>query len=216
MLRRWTKANGRIMEERLIAAVADYPELYNSTLSSYKDVEKKAKAWRAVSLQVELAEEDCRRKWKSLRDMFIKDKRSEQRRRASGGIHRSWKYSWQMAFLTPFIQSRTSQASVAMDDLDEDREDEDKEEEKMEGGGGGGGNSGFAIQEMEGEHGEVDPPTSWQGPRRKRRWPGEGLEGAEDEMFLLSLLPYLKRLSYEKKSAIKLKFHQLLYEAEFQ
>ncbi|KAG5846337.1 MADF and BESS domain-containing protein [Anguilla rostrata] len=212
MLRGWTKANGRIMEERLIAAVADYPELYNSTLSSYKDADKKAKAWRAVSLQVELPEEDCRRKWKSLRDMFIKDKRSEQRRRASGGIHRSWKYSWQMAFLTPFIQSRTSQASAAMDELDEDRDDDDKDEEKMEGGG----NPSFVIHEIEGEHSEADPPAGWQGSRRKRRWQVDGLEGAEDEMFLLSLVPYLKRLPYEKKSAIKLKFHQLLYEAEFQ
>lgn len=160
-------------------------------------------------------EEDCRRKWKSLRDMFIKDKRSEQRRRASGGIHRSWKYSWQMAFLTPFIQSRTSQSSAALDELDEERDDDDKDEEKMEGGGGGG-NPSFVIHEMEGEQGEMDPPAGWQGGRRKRRWQVDGLEGAEDEMFLLSLVPYLKRLSYEKKSAIKLKFHQLLYEAEFQ
>ena len=134
--------------------------------------------------------------------MFIKDKRSEQRRRASGGIHRSWKYSWQMAFLTPFIQSRTSQASAALDEEDE----EEKDEEKLERSG----NSSFVIHEIEGEPGELDPP------RRKRRWQVDGLEGAEDEMFLLSLVPYLKRLSYEKKSAIKLKFHQLLYEAEFQ
>lgn len=42
------------MEERLIAAVSDYPELYNSTLNSYKDSARKAKAWRAVSLQVEI------------------------------------------------------------------------------------------------------------------------------------------------------------------
>ncbi len=42
------------MEERLIAAVSDYPELYNSTINSYKDVARKAKAWRAVSLQVEI------------------------------------------------------------------------------------------------------------------------------------------------------------------
>lgn len=42
------------MEERLIAAVSDYPELYNSTINSYKDAARKAKAWRAVSLQVEI------------------------------------------------------------------------------------------------------------------------------------------------------------------
>lgn len=42
------------LEERLISAVSDYPELYNSTLNSYKDADRKAKAWRAVSLQVEM------------------------------------------------------------------------------------------------------------------------------------------------------------------
>lgn len=41
------------MEERLIYAVSLYPELYNSSLSSYKDYSKKADAWRSVSLQSE-------------------------------------------------------------------------------------------------------------------------------------------------------------------
>lgn len=46
------------LEERLISAVSDYPELYNSTLNSYKDTDRKAKAWRAVSLQVEMPGND--------------------------------------------------------------------------------------------------------------------------------------------------------------
>ncbi|XP_051954016.1 MADF and BESS domain-containing protein [Xyrauchen texanus] len=199
------------MEERLIAAVSDYPELYNSTINSYKDSTRKAKAWRAVSLQVDIPEEDCRRRWKSLRDMFIKDKRSEQRRRVSGTSHRSWKYSWQMSFLTPFIQSR----SLATDEPEEDRDDEDKEEERT-----ADGNSSFVEQDFEGDHGMLDGSSQYsasgsQGPGRKRKWQMEGTEDLEDEMFLFSLLPYLRRLPYAKKSAVKLKIHQLLYEAEF-
>ncbi|XP_016317156.1 uncharacterized protein LOC107669446 [Sinocyclocheilus anshuiensis] len=199
------------MEERLIAAVSDYPELYNSTINSYKDAARKAKAWRAVSLQVEIPEEDCRRRWKSLRDMFIKDKRAEQRRRASGTSHRSWKYSWQMSFLTPFIQSR----SLASDEPEEDREEEDKEEETS-----ADGNSSFVVQDFEGDHGMLDGSSHYsasgsQGSGRKRKWQMEANEDLEDEMFLFSLLPYLRRLPYAKKSAVKLKIHQLLYEAEF-
>ncbi|XP_026097047.1 uncharacterized protein LOC113068529 isoform X1 [Carassius auratus] len=219
------------MEERLIAAVSDYPELYNSTINSYKDVARKAKAWRAVSLQVEIpavacashhaclqqcllclcAEEDCRRRWKSLRDMFIKDKRAEQRRRASGTSHRSWKYSWQMSFLTPFIQSR----SLASDEPEEDRDEEDKEDESP-----ADGNSAFGVQDFEGDHGMLDTSSHYsasgsQGSGRKRKWQMEANEDLEDEMFLFSLLPYLRRLPYAKKSAVKLKIHQLLYEAEF-
>uniref|UniRef100_A0A9J7ZTT4 Dispatched homolog 1 (Drosophila) n=1 Tax=Cyprinus carpio carpio TaxID=630221 RepID=A0A9J7ZTT4_CYPCA len=194
------------MEERLIAAVSDYPELYNSTINSYKDAARKAKAWRAVSLQVEIPEEDCRRRWKSLRDMFIKDKRAEQRRRASGTSHRSWKYSWQMSFLTPFIQSR----SLATDEPEEDRDDEDKEEEST-----ADGNSAFGVQDFEGDHGMLDGSSHYsasgsQGSGRKRKWQMEANEDLEDEMFLFSLLPYLRRLPYAKKSAVKLKIHQLL------
>ncbi|XP_016399326.1 transcription factor Adf-1 isoform X1 [Sinocyclocheilus rhinocerous] len=199
------------MEERLIAAVSDYPELYNSTINSYKDAARKAKAWRAVSLQVEIPEEDCRRRWKSLRDMFIKDKRAEQRRRASGTSHRSWKFSWQMSFLTPFIQSR----SLASDEPEDDRDEEDKEEETT-----ADGNSSFVAQDFEGDHGMLDGSSHYsasgsQGSGRKRKWQMEANEDLEDEMFLFSLLPYLRRLPYAKKSAVKLKIHQLLYEAEF-
>ncbi|XP_056118818.1 uncharacterized protein LOC143728689 [Siphateles boraxobius] len=203
------------MEERLIAAVSDYPELYNSTINSYKDAARKAKAWRAVSLQVEIPEEDCRRRWKSLRDMFIKDKRAEQRRRASGTSHRSWKYSWQMSFLTPFIQSR----SLAVDEPEEDRDEEEKEEEEEEEEERTAhGNSSF--QDFEADHGMLDGSSHYsasgsQGTGRKRKWQMEANEDLEDEMFLFSLLPYLRRLPYAKKSAVKLKIHQLLYEAEF-
>ncbi|KAG1941871.1 MADF and BESS domain-containing protein [Pimephales promelas] len=202
------------MEERLIAAVSDYPELYNSTINSYKDAARKAKAWRAVSLQVEIPEEDCRRRWKSLRDMFIKDKRAEQRRRASGTSHRSWKYSWQMSFLTPFIQSR----SLAVDEPEEDRDEEEKEDEEEEEERTAHGNSSF--QDFEADHGMLDGSSHYsasgsQGTGRKRKWQMEANEDLEDEMFLFSLLPYLRRLPYAKKSAVKLKIHQLLYEAEF-
>ncbi|KAL2082724.1 hypothetical protein ACEWY4_022542 [Coilia grayii] len=212
------------LEERLISAVSDYPELYNSTLNCYKDADRKAKAWRAVSLQVEMPEEDCRRKWKSLRDMFIKDKRSEQRRRASGGTHRSWKYSWQMAFLTPFIQSKAGPSIAAIDDPDDERDEEDREDERP-----ADGNSSFVIHEVEGEHSGLDgsshshshththyPPSGSHSSSRKRKWQVDTPDNLEDEMFLFSLLPYLRRLPYTKKSAVKLKIHQILYEAEFQ
>ncbi|KPP62202.1 hypothetical protein Z043_119624 [Scleropages formosus] len=198
------------VEERLIAAVSDYPELYNSTLSSYKDPERKAHAWRAVSLQVELPEEDCRKKWKSLRDVFIKDKRSEQRRRASGGTHRSWKYRRQMAFLTPFIQSRSSSSGLAAQDLEDDGEKSAVSN-----------NSATGLPQTDGEISDTEKTLNLSASvlqaLKQARCQEEdgGLDGTEDEMFLMSLLPHLKRLPYEKKCAVKLKFHQLLYEAEF-
>lgn len=41
-------------------------------------------------------------------------------------------------------------------------------------------------------------------------------ESDEDQMFLLSLLPRLKKLSAERKAYVQMKFTQVLYEVEFQ
>uniref|UniRef100_A0AAY4C8L6 Transcription factor Adf-1 n=1 Tax=Denticeps clupeoides TaxID=299321 RepID=A0AAY4C8L6_9TELE len=190
------------MEERLIYAVSAYPELYNTALSSYKDFSKKAEAWRAVSLQTQLPEEDCRRKWKSLRDMFIK----EQRRQATGGSTRRWKYTDQMDFLTPFIQSRSPISNFSAGETEDDREHDKDMNNDM----------GAITSKMKDAEMPPNFPVSsmlWSG---QKRWDLSIQEGNEDEMFLLSLLPHLKKLPHEKKCAVKLKFHQLLYEAEFQ
>lgn len=38
----------------------------------------------------------------------------------------------------------------------------------------------------------------------------------EDELFLLSLLPSLKRLNIKKRMEVRMKFQQVLYAAEFE
>lgn len=115
-----------------------------------------------------------------------------------------------MAFLTPFIQSRSSMSNFSVVEPDDDRDD-DKEMNN---------NTGHVSQKMRGDLRDAETPPNfpvssalWSG---QKRWELNGQEGNEDEMFLLSLLPHLKKLPYEKKCAVKLKFHQLLYEAEFQ
>lgn len=161
--------------------------------------------------------------------MFIKDKRSEQRRRAAGSTHHSWKFSWHMAFLTPFIQSKAGHPSLTgLDDPDEERDDEDGE------GRAADGNASFVIPQVEGEHSGHDGPSHsrshrrrrcsrsgerWYGTGgsrsayRKRRWQVDTPDHMEDELFLFSLLPYLRRLTYFKKGAAKLKIRQILLDA---
>lgn len=48
--------------------------------------------------------------------------------------------------------------------------------------------------------------------------PGDAVNGLrdEDEMFLLSLLPWLKRLTLKKRMEVRMKFQQVLYAAEFE
>lgn len=166
--------------------------------------------------------DDCRNKWKNLRDTFVKFKRAEQQRRASGelDIHKkTWMHSRSMSFLTPFIQPKGLQGDTT-DDLEEERER--NRESATEGVDD---KSAYIIHEIEGGQADDEDASSpdtvsgSNGPSRKRRWQMDGMDGLEDiedEMFFFSLLPYLRKLPHRKKSAVKLKIHQLLHEAAFQ
>ncbi|CAL8280829.1 unnamed protein product [Arctogadus glacialis] len=66
------------MDEKIIIAVSAYPVIFNTTLASYKDRTVKAKAWLKVSEEVGLTEEECRRRWKVLRDTYLRVRRREE------------------------------------------------------------------------------------------------------------------------------------------
>lgn len=61
-------------------------------------------------------------------------------------------------------------------------------------------------------------------PKRKRQTPTETSSSDahstnyrdEDELFLLSLLPSMKRLTIKKRMEVRMKFQQVLYAAEFE
>lgn len=61
-------------------------------------------------------------------------------------------------------------------------------------------------------------------PKRKRLSPSEARVSAahstncidDDELFLLSLLPSMKRLTIKKRVEVRMKFQQVLYDAEFE
>ncbi|XP_035614724.1 uncharacterized protein LOC118372817 isoform X2 [Oncorhynchus keta] len=150
--------------ERIISAVSDYPELYNSTLTSYRDPIKKSDAWKAVGKQLGLKEEDARKKWRNLRDVFTRKVKADRIRGATGKALKKWRYNGSVV---------DTKMSPPLDNN---------------------------LHEM-----------TW-----KDSWQTAGQGDNEDEMFFMSLLPHLKRLPYRKKCAIKLKFHQLLHNAEFE
>ncbi|XP_039467125.1 transcription factor Adf-1-like [Oreochromis aureus] len=98
------------MEERLINAVANHPELYDASSFLYQDRNKKDLAWRKICEEIRQPEDICRRKWKSLRDTYIKEKRMEKEKRSgsAAGSGRRWKFFAVMGFLDPFLTPQTS------------------------------------------------------------------------------------------------------------
>ncbi|XP_064784587.1 transcription factor Adf-1-like [Oncorhynchus masou masou] len=192
--------------ERIISAVSDYPELYNSTLTSYRDPIKKSDAWKAVGKQLGLKEEDARKKWRNLRDVFTRKVKADRIRGATGKALKKWRYSELMAFLIPYIQrGRGTGGSNSTEEFDDGKDDTTSTSD--------------VLIDLDGSvvDTKMSPPLdnlhemTW-----KDSWQTAGQGDNEDEMFFMSLLPHLKRLPYRKKCAIKLKFHQLLHDAEFE
>ncbi|CAL8269558.1 unnamed protein product [Arctogadus glacialis] len=66
------------MEDALIVAVCGQSVLYDTTLVSYRDRIKKEQAWVVVGQETGIPVDVCRRKWKSIRDRYMREKRREK------------------------------------------------------------------------------------------------------------------------------------------
>ncbi|KAL3976785.1 Arf-GAP domain and FG repeat-containing protein 1 [Sarotherodon galilaeus] len=105
------------MEEKLISAVANRPELYDASCYFYRDRNKKDLAWRHISEEIGQPEDICRRKWKSLRDTYNKEKRTRKEKRSgsAAGSGRRWKFYAVMGFLDPFLTPRETSGNMSTD-----------------------------------------------------------------------------------------------------
>ncbi|KAJ8261038.1 hypothetical protein COCON_G00167610 [Conger conger] len=97
------------MDEKLILGVYEYPELYNSTLPIYRNIDRKAEAWRKIGALVGLSADEAKRKWKNLRDRYIKEIKLD-RTRAGRAAHRQWRFLHFLEFLKPFVRDRQRRA----------------------------------------------------------------------------------------------------------
>ncbi|XP_049909247.1 nuclear pore complex protein Nup214-like isoform X4 [Epinephelus moara] len=64
--------------------------------------------------------EECKRRWKQLRDSFVKNKNKTVPSGSAGGSQKDWKYSNNMSFLMPHLQPRSSKSTLRPVDLSED------------------------------------------------------------------------------------------------
>ncbi|XP_061634140.1 transcription factor Adf-1-like isoform X2 [Phyllopteryx taeniolatus] len=119
------------MEDKIIVAVCAHPELYDSSCFHYRDRTQKEQAWRMVSEKVGVSEDICRRKWKGLRDTYLRDRKKEQEKKSGSvaGPLKRWKYSAGLSFLDPFVSPRenTSSSSNIGHGVEEDLAAEDSD-----------------------------------------------------------------------------------------
>ncbi|KAK7939070.1 hypothetical protein WMY93_002396 [Mugilogobius chulae] len=122
------------MEDTLIVAVCNSRELYDTKSYHYRDRNKKDLAWRKVSEAVGEPEDVCRKKWKGLRDTYLKEKRRETEKRSgsAGGTKKKWKYSEVMSFLDPFIAPRQTTGNMRVEEDSEYFQDQESQQWKSQ------------------------------------------------------------------------------------
>ncbi|KAK9532599.1 hypothetical protein VZT92_009976 [Zoarces viviparus] len=256
------------MDDKLILAVYNYPELYNVTLPNYRCTESRVHAWRSISIILGLPSEECKRKWKNMRDRYLKEVRMEIKSKKQGEIMQSrWKYRQLMNFIAPFTGSRSGLADICGNNGD-DHDNPDNESGSVEGETSlsEAVKTPQSATKAPASQPDLKPQVAFvtQIPQdtqtsllakmpsspqtaaisktgRKRRPMQESLSpsssqsapsptkwlvkdnGAsfpsrprdEDELFLLSFVPALKRLAPQKRCETKIKIQQIMYEAEF-
>lgn len=259
------------MDDKLILSVFNYPELYNVTLPNYRCTESRANAWKNISIVLGLPSEECKRKWKNMRDRYLKEVRMEIKSKKQGEIVQSrWKYRQLMNFIAPFTGSRSGVADICGNN-DDDHDNPDNESGSVEGDNtlSEAAKAAQPIVKVPASEPDLKPQVTFvtqlpsmsqdtqlavlakmpSGPQinpnsktgRKRRLMQESLSLSssqtaaspakwlvkdngtsfpnrprdEDELFLLSFVPALKRLPPQKRCETKIKIQQIMYEAEF-
>ncbi|CAL8300706.1 unnamed protein product [Arctogadus glacialis] len=112
------------MEDVLIVAVCGQSVLYDTTLVSYRDRIKKEQAWVVVGEETGIPVDVRRRKWKSLRDRYMREKRREKEGKKSGSAARTvkkWKFFAVLYFLDPFVHTEGDQQQPSSVSRDRDQ-----------------------------------------------------------------------------------------------
>uniref|UniRef100_A0A8C1PD99 Transcription factor Adf-1 n=2 Tax=Cyprinus carpio TaxID=7962 RepID=A0A8C1PD99_CYPCA len=190
--------------EKLIQSVHAYPVLYNVSLHDYRSAERRVRAWREVAASVGLSVVECKRRWKTIRDRFIRERRLCQLRREEGGrrLH-FWPHRESLSFLDAHVRKRKRAAEQPDDSLDECS----------------GGDSKRLESELQ-PLTELPPGLKLPQPAVTSELHGKTEKQKkeafdEDELFLLSYVPALKRLTPQKRAAVKMQIQQIMFDAEF-
>ncbi|KAL4719684.1 hypothetical protein ACJJTC_003005 [Scirpophaga incertulas] len=195
----------------LIKEVEKRPILYDKSVSGFNKTKMRDDAWKEVQEALNASEAECKKRWRSLRDSFIKLQRTH------GGRTR-WPYHHAMRFLLPHVEQKLE---AGANKKEEDSEPE--EEVRQRSMPSLPDLNSFPIEDQQLED-DAEPEPS----PKKIRLSSNGTEDIleedsscqcnrtdPDELFLLSCASSLKRLNAKQNAGARLKIQQILFEAEF-
>ncbi|XP_071346165.1 uncharacterized protein [Trachinotus anak] len=219
------------VEKKLADLIREHPNLYDQSRRDYKDSLKGHLSWKEIASAMEKPEEEVKVKWKNLRDKFCKAKKRMAKRSGpllddeENPLERPVpvlynQLAWLGAYVKPRVETgmgETSEVAGSGDDVEKER---DKDEKEQHGPLPVVSTSFSPVESCPTNHQKMGVSL-----KRKRQATTEtDITSAdaltnvrdEDELFLLSLLPSLKRLTIKKRMEVRMKFQQVLYAAEFE
>ncbi|XP_033479690.1 uncharacterized protein LOC117255162 [Epinephelus lanceolatus] len=219
------------VEKKLADLIREHPNLYDQTRRDYKDNLKGHLSWRDIADNMGKSEEEVKLKWKNLRDKFCKAKKRMAKRNfpqltdEENPVERPVpvlynQLAWLSAYVKPRVDTSTGETDEVAGSGDDIEKERDKDEKEQHCPMPVVSTSYSLVESCSNNHQEM-------GVSHKRRRQtttdteissADGLTNLrdEDELFLLSLLPSLKRLTIKKRMEVRMKFQQVLYAAEFE
>ncbi|XP_041839202.1 uncharacterized protein LOC121638455 [Melanotaenia boesemani] len=221
-----------VTEKKLAELIRDHPNLYDQSRRDYKDNLKGHLSWKEIADAMGKSEDELKVKWKNLRDKFCKAKKRVAKRnilQLDGDDnplerHVPVLYSqlgWLNAYVRPRIEPGVAESEEVTGRAEDPEKEQDKEEKMQHNSMPVVSTSFSPVEPFPNSHPDVGVSL-----KRKRQTTTEteinsadALSSSlrdEDELFLLSLLPSLKRLTIKKRMEVRMKFQQVLYAAEFE
>ncbi|XP_072237335.1 uncharacterized protein [Leuresthes tenuis] len=218
-------------EKRLAELIREHPNLYDQSRRDYKDNTKGHLSWKEIADAMGKSEEEVKLKWKNLRDKFCKAKKRLAKRNfpqlddGDNPVERHVPVLYnQLGWLSAYVKPRTESCMGESEEVTgraDNQENERDEDEKVHLSSLPVVSRSFSLVESSpSSHQDVVSSQK----RRRQTMTETEMSSAdslsslrdEDEMFLLSLLPSLKRLTIKKRMEVRMKFQQVLYAAEFE
>uniref|UniRef100_A0A034W5S2 Transcription factor Adf-1 n=1 Tax=Bactrocera dorsalis TaxID=27457 RepID=A0A034W5S2_BACDO len=95
------------MEVKLIKAVKRHPCLFDRSSTDFRNQYLKEEAWVAAAISTGASVEQCKQRWKSLRDRFVREVVSQQSKPESAAKEKNkWCYFELLSFLTKHVNPR--------------------------------------------------------------------------------------------------------------
>ncbi|XP_031624722.1 uncharacterized protein LOC116341663 [Contarinia nasturtii] len=91
-----------INEEKLISEVQNRSILYDKALKGYRKPAIRETAWQEVATALESTVDECKKRWRSLRDAFMKQYKMYSR--GDSNTKKRWLFYEQMEFLAPYFE----------------------------------------------------------------------------------------------------------------